>query len=268
MKKDILILAALIAVVIAVPFLATKAEEAIQIKNEEFKEKQNRECYEKAEECMDAGKYDEAIELLEKLPGYYEDVEYIIQYAKFCDAVQNGEGIEELYKLIWYVPKGDEYSSKYIEEMRKAQKDTEEQYKKYMAQKEKEEVIAFIEKKGYGTVEDFGSEDSIYANVAIKVSEAVASGGYDRGILICGTGIGMSISANKVKGAYAALVSDVYSAQRARLSNDANIICMGAFTTGSKVRELLVEAFFENEFVKGCASQPKVDAFVEYDQNR
>ena len=136
------------------------------------------------------------------------------------------------------------------------------------AQKEKEEVIAFIEKKGYGTVEDFGSEDSIYANVAIKVSEAVASGGYDRGILICGTGIGMSISANKVKGAYAALVSDVYSAQRARLSNDANIICMGAFTTGSKVRELLVEAFFENEFAKGCASQPKVDAFVEYDQNR
>ena len=124
MKKDILILAALIAVVIAVPFLATKAEEAIQIKNEEFKEKQNRECYEKAEECMDAGKYDEAIELLEKLPGYYEDVKYIIQYAKFCDAVQNGEGIEELHKLIWYVPKGDEYSSKYIEEMRKAQKDT------------------------------------------------------------------------------------------------------------------------------------------------
>lgn len=78
---------------------------------------------------MDAGKYDEAIELLEKLPGYYEDVEYIIQYAKFCDAVQNGEGIEELYKLIWYVPKGDEDSSKYIEELRKAQKDTEEQYK-------------------------------------------------------------------------------------------------------------------------------------------
>lgn len=84
MKKDILILAALIAVVIAVPFLATKAEEAIQIKNEEFKEKQNRECYEKAEECMDAGKYDEAIELLEKLPGYYEDVEYIYNMQSFA----------------------------------------------------------------------------------------------------------------------------------------------------------------------------------------
>lgn len=139
MKKDILILAALIAVVIAVPFLATKAEEVIQIKNEEFKEKQNRECYEKAEECMDAGKYDEAIELLEKLPGYYEDVEYIIQYAKFCDAVQNGEGIEELYKLIWYVPKGDEYSSKYIEELRKAQKDTKNNTKNIWHRKKKEE---------------------------------------------------------------------------------------------------------------------------------
>ena len=130
MKKDILILVALIAVVIAVPFLATKAEEAIQIKNEEFKEKQNRECYEKAEECMDAGKYDEAIELLEKLPGYYEDVKYIIQYAKFCDAVQNGEGIEELHKLIWYVPKGDEYSSKYIEEMKGSFSGTEAEGKR------------------------------------------------------------------------------------------------------------------------------------------
>lgn len=65
MKKNILILAALIAVVLAVPFLIIKADEAIQIKNAEFKEKQNNVCYEKAGECMDAGEYDEAIELLE-----------------------------------------------------------------------------------------------------------------------------------------------------------------------------------------------------------
>ena len=82
MKKNILILAALIAVVLAVPFLIIKADEAIQIKNAEFKEKQNNVCYEKAGECMDAGEYDEAIELLEKLPGNYEDAEYIIRYAK------------------------------------------------------------------------------------------------------------------------------------------------------------------------------------------
>ena len=82
------------------------------------------------------------------------------------------------------------------------------------------------------------------------------------------TGIGVSIAANKVKGAYASLVSDVYSAQRARLSNDANILCMGAFTTGSKERELFTTEFLTKEFVKGCGSQPKVDRFVEYDLNR
>ena len=136
------------------------------------------------------------------------------------------------------------------------------------AQAAKEQVIAHIEAKGYGEVKDFGSEDPIYANVAIEVAEAVAAGTYDRGILLCGTGIGVSLAANKVKGAYAALVSDVYSAERARLSNDANIACMGAFTTGEKVREMMVDAFLTNEFVKNCPSQPKVDAFVKYDMER
>lgn len=136
------------------------------------------------------------------------------------------------------------------------------------AQQAKEELMKFIEAKGYGEMTDFGSEDPIYANTAIRLDEAVAAGEYDRGILICGTGIGVSIAANKVKGAYAALLSDVYSAQRARLSNDANIACMGAFTSGSKERELMTEAFLTNEFVPGCSSQPKVDAFVEYDKNR
>lgn len=136
------------------------------------------------------------------------------------------------------------------------------------AQAAKEELIKYIEAKGYGEVTDFGSEDPIYANTAIKVAEAVAAKECDRGIIICGTGIGVSIAANKVKGAYAALLSDVYSAQRARLSNDANIACMGAFTTGSKERELMTDAFLTCEFVPGCSSQPKVDAFVEYDNNR
>ena len=136
------------------------------------------------------------------------------------------------------------------------------------AQQAKEETIAFIEKKGLGEVTDFGSEDTIYAHVAFEVAEKVAAGEYDRGILICGTGLGMSLAANKVKGAFAALLSDVYSAKRARLSNDANIACLGAFTIGSKLREELVEAFLTNEFEPGCASQPKVDAYVKYDQER
>ncbi len=136
------------------------------------------------------------------------------------------------------------------------------------AQAEKMALIQFIEEKELGEVTDFGSDDPIYANVAIKVAEAVAAKEYDRGILLCGTGLGVSISANKVKGAYAALLSDVYSAQRARLSNDANIACFGAFTTGSKERELMVTEFLTNEFVPGCSSQPKVDAFVDYDNKR
>ena len=136
------------------------------------------------------------------------------------------------------------------------------------AEQAKKEIIEYIAKKGYGETTDFGSTDPIYANTAIKVAEAVASKEYDRGILICGTGIGVSIAANKVEGAYAALVSDVYSAQRSRLSNDANIICMGAFTTGNKERELFVDAFLQNEFVPGCPSQVKVDAFVNYDHER
>lgn len=136
------------------------------------------------------------------------------------------------------------------------------------AQEAKLDIIKYLEKKGGFEIADFGSEDPIYANVAIKVAESVAAKEFDRGILICGTGIGVSIAANKVEGAYAALVSDVYSATRARLSNDANIMCMGAFTTGSKVREELVDAFLGNEFVPGCSSQPKVDAFVAYDHAR
>lgn len=136
------------------------------------------------------------------------------------------------------------------------------------AQEAKLDIIKFIEAKNYGEVTDFGSNDPIYANTAIKVAEAVASKAYDRGILICGTGIGVSIAANKVKGVYAALLSDVYSAQRARLSNDANIACMGAFTSGGKVRELMVEAFLTSEFVPGCSSEPKVEAFVKYDKER
>ncbi|MBP3736138.1 MAG: RpiB/LacA/LacB family sugar-phosphate isomerase [Lachnospiraceae bacterium] len=136
------------------------------------------------------------------------------------------------------------------------------------AQREKEALIDYIKSRNYGEVTDFGSDDPVYAHVACAVGEAVASKEYDRGVLLCGTGLGMSIAANKVKGAYAALCSDVYSAERARLSNDANIICFGAFTSGGKVREKMTDAFFTNEFVPGCSSQPKVDAYMTYDRER
>ena len=136
------------------------------------------------------------------------------------------------------------------------------------AQDAKEKLMKYIELKGYGEIVDFGSKDPVYANTAVKVAEAVASKECERGILICGTGLGVSIAANKVRGAYAALLTDTNSAQRARLSNDANIACMGAFTIGDKVREELVDAFLTNEFVEGSASQEKVNALVYYDMRR
>lgn len=117
-------------------------------------------------------------------------------------------------------------------------------------------------------VTDMGSDDPIYANTAFAVAEAVAAGTYDRGILICGTGLGMSIAANKVKGAYAALLSDVYSAQRAMKSNQSNIACLGAFTIGEKLALELVKTWLSCEFEPGCSSQPKVDRYREYDNAR
>lgn len=128
----------------------------------------------------------------------------------------------------------------------------------------KRAIIALLMKTGYD-VSDLGSEDPIYANIAVKVATAVANKEYDRGILICGTGIGVSLAANKVKGAYAALITDVYSAERARMSNDANIACFGAFTIGIKVMEKLVETFLTSEFDPGSPSQPKVDAIRSYE---
>lgn len=133
------------------------------------------------------------------------------------------------------------------------------------AEEAKKALIKFLTKKGY-QVTDMGSDDTIYANVAVKVAKAVANKEYDRGILLCGTGIGVSIAANKVKGAYAALISDVYSAERARKSNNANIACFGAFTTGIRLMEKLAETFLTSEFEPGCPSQPKVDRIYEYEK--
>jgi ribose 5-phosphate isomerase B len=114
---------------------------------------------------------------------------------------------------------------------------------------------------------DYGSEDLIYANTAIRVAEDVAAGKHWRGILFCGTGIGVSIAANKVPGAYAALVSDPYSAERAAESNNANIICMGEFTLGTEVAKRLVEIWLKSSFTPGGRSGPKVQRIVQYEKS-
>ena len=129
----------------------------------------------------------------------------------------------------------------------------------------KKMLIPFVESLGH-EVTDFGSDDPIYANVAIEVAEAVAAKKFDRGILFCGTGIGVMLAANKVKGAYAAVVSDVYSAQRACLSNNCNIITLGAQVTGYKLAEEVIRAYLAETYVYNERSVKKVDRIVEYER--
>jgi len=129
----------------------------------------------------------------------------------------------------------------------------------------KQELIKHIKELGY-TVEDYGSEDPIYAKVAFKVGEAVASGKSEKGILVCGTGIGMSIAANKVPGVYCALCSDCYSAERANLSNNANVCAMGAFTIGSALAKRITGIWLKEKYVPGGRSEPKVQAITDYEK--
>lgn len=127
----------------------------------------------------------------------------------------------------------------------------------------KEALKEFMAAEGYA-FEDFGSEDPIYPNVAFKVAEAVAAGKFDRGVLVCGTGIGMSIAANKVPGAYAALLADPYSAERAIKSNKTNIATFGAQTMGPYVAKALLKIWLEAEWEPGTRSEPKVQRILDY----
>ena len=114
------------------------------------------------------------------------------------------------------------------------------------AEEYKKEMIQYVRELGH-EVTDFGSEDVIYAHVAQNVAEKVAAKEYDRGILFCGTGIGVMLAANKVKGAYAANVQNVYSAKRACLSNNCNIITLGSQVTGTMLAKELIKVYLECE---------------------
>ena len=127
----------------------------------------------------------------------------------------------------------------------------------------KEAVKQQLTDLGY-EYEDYGSDDPIYANVAIKVAEQVAAGVHERGILICGTGIGMSIAANKVPGAYAALCADAYSTERSIKSNNANIMTMGSQVTGPELAKSLVKIWMASEYIPGGRSQPKIQRIYDY----
>ena len=131
----------------------------------------------------------------------------------------------------------------------------------------KEQLKAFIMELGHVCV-DFGGDEPIYANTAIRLAQAVAAEECDRGVLICGTGIGMCIAANKVKGAYAALGTNVYQAQRAQLSNRANIMTLGAQVTGVELAKCLVQSYLKEQFDPQSRSAPKVQRICDYENGR
>lgn len=114
----------------------------------------------------------------------------------------------------------------------------------------KNSLCKHLIEKGYD-VKDFGIyvEGAVdYPDFAIKVAESVASGETDRGILICGTGIGMSIAANKVKGVRCALCSDTFSAKATRQHNDANVLAFGERVIGAGLATDIVDTFLSTEF--------------------
>lgn len=130
----------------------------------------------------------------------------------------------------------------------------------------KETLKAHLKEAGHA-IADFGvgaDETALYPDIAFAVAEAVARGKHERAVLICGTGIGVCISANKVKGIRAAQAHDTYSAERAQKSNDAQIVCLGARVVGHELAKSIVTAFLNSSFENG-RSTPKVERIRAYE---
>ena len=127
----------------------------------------------------------------------------------------------------------------------------------------KEEVKKWLD--GHGVAyEDFGtfSEASVdYPEIAAKVGHAIVDGKCDRGILVCGTGIGISIAANKIKGIRAAVCADEFCAEYCRRHNNANILCMGGRVLSTELALRMVELYLNTEF-EGGRHQRRVDMFT------
>ena len=130
----------------------------------------------------------------------------------------------------------------------------------------REILIAHLESLGY-SVDPYGptqtSESVDYPDVAVEVAKRIANGDYERGILLCGTGIGMAIAANKVPGVRAAQAAESYSAERARKSNDAQIITIGARTVGPELAKMIVDSWLASEY-EG-RSDSKVNKLIALD---
>ncbi len=132
----------------------------------------------------------------------------------------------------------------------------------------KNKVKSLLEGMGY-EVDDCGtnSADNVdYPDIAKKVCDKIAAGESDRGILLCGTGIGMSIAANKINGIRCAHCTDTYSATMAREHNNANVIAIGARITGEELAYCIVKSWLSAEFLGG-RHEVRVNKFMRFEKN-
>jgi len=132
----------------------------------------------------------------------------------------------------------------------------------------KQVIVEHLKAKGV-EFEDLGvfseSEEVLYPDVALKACTGIKEGKYQYGILVCGTGIGMALAANKIPGIYAACAHDIYSAERAKKSNNSNVLTLGRHIVGPELAKKLVDAWLESDF-QGGRSLPKVERIREIEK--
>ena len=124
----------------------------------------------------------------------------------------------------------------------------------------KKVIYDYLKKRGVPVTDlDYlGREKADYPEIGFHLAQEISRGHYDRGILICGTGLGMAMIANKVEGVFAGTCHDVYSAERLKKSNNAQVLTMGARVIGPELAKMVVDAWLQSEF-QGGGSTPKVD---------
>jgi ribose 5-phosphate isomerase B len=132
----------------------------------------------------------------------------------------------------------------------------------------KESIKLYLESKKINVIDVgvYNTNPVLYPDIAAEACRKIQRGEAERGILICGTGIGMSITANKFKGIRAAVCHDAYSTERARKSNNAQVMCLGARVIGIELAKMMIDIWLAAEF-SGGTSAPKVDRIGFYEQD-
>jgi ribose 5-phosphate isomerase B len=134
----------------------------------------------------------------------------------------------------------------------------------------KVELVRWLESEGY-LVNDIGAHEldpnDDYPDFAVAVAGVIRSGGAERGIIICGSGVGASIAANKVKGIRACLCHDTYSARQGVEHDDMNVICIGGRVIGIELAKVVLDAFLDANFLPDPRFQRRLDKIIQVEQN-